>query len=117
MFHALSPPRPPFSRPGGAASSQRPKYESLSRSGTKWIVKGLEVDAVVELADGRWAAFEIKLGQTAIDQAAMSLSKFRDVVDLDRRGEPAVLGVITATGYGYVRDDGIAVIPIGTLRA
>ena len=77
--------------------------------------KGLEVDAVVELADGRWAAFEIKLGQAAIDQAATSLSKFRDVVDIDRRGEPAVLGAITATGYGYVRDDGIAVIPIGTL--
>jgi predicted AAA+ superfamily ATPase len=33
------------------------------------------------------------------------------------RGEHAVLGVITATGYGDVRDDGIAVIPIGTLRA
>ncbi len=79
--------------------------------------KGLEVDAIVELADGRWAAFEIKLGQTAIDQAATSLSKFRDVVDIERRGEPAVLGVITATGYGYVRDDGIAVIPIGALRA
>lgn len=78
--------------------------------------KGLEVDAVVELADGRWAAFEIKLGQAAIDQAATSLSKFRDVVDVDRRGEPAVLGVITSTGYGYVRDDGIAVIPIGSLR-
>lgn len=77
--------------------------------------KGLEVDAIVELADGRWAAFEVKLGQAAIDQAAMSLSKFRNIVDLDRRGEPAVLGVITATGYGYVRDDGIAVIPIGTL--
>jgi uncharacterized protein len=79
--------------------------------------KGLEVDAIVELADGRWAAFEIKLGQAAIDQAATSLSKFRHVVDIERRGEPAVLGVITATGYGYVRDDGIAVIPIGTLRA
>ena len=79
--------------------------------------KGLEVDAIVELADGRWAAFEIKLGQAAIDRAATSLSKFRDVVDLERRGAPAVLGVITATGYGYVRDDGIAVIPIGALRA
>jgi uncharacterized protein len=45
------------------------------------------------------------------------LLKFRDVVDVDRRGEPAVLGVITGTGYGYVRDDGIAVIPIGALSA
>jgi predicted AAA+ superfamily ATPase len=79
--------------------------------------KGLEVDAVVELADGRWAAFEIKLGQAAIDQGAAALLKFRDVVDVGRRGEPAVLGVITGTGYGYVRDDGIAVIPIGALSA
>lgn len=79
--------------------------------------KGLEVDAVVELADGRWAAFEIKLGQAAIDNGAAALLKFRDVVDLNRRGEPAVLGVITGTGYGYVRDDGIAVIPIGALSA
>ena len=74
-------------------------------------------DAGVELADGRCAAFEIELGQTAVDRAAMSLSKFSDVVDRDRCGEPAVLGVITATGYGYVRDDGIAVIPVGTLSA
>ena len=79
--------------------------------------KGLEVDAVVELADGRWAGFEIKLGPGAIDQGARSLLKFRDIVDVDRRGEPAVLGVITGTGYGYVRDDGVAVIPIGTLTA
>lgn len=79
--------------------------------------KGLEVDAVVELADGRWAAFEIKLGPASIDQGAQSLLKFRDIVDVDRRGQPAVLGVITGTGYGYVRDDGVAVIPIGTLTA
>lgn len=79
--------------------------------------KGLEVDAIVELADGRWAAFEIKLGPSAIDQGAQSLLKFRDIVHVDRRGEPAVLGVITGTGYGYVRDDGVAVIPIGTLTA
>ena len=30
-------------------------------------------------------------------------------------GEPLALGVITATGYGYMREDGIAVIPIGAL--
>jgi len=53
----------------------------------------------------------------AIDQGALSLLKFRDIVDVDRRGAPAVLGVITGTGYGYVRDDGVAVIPIGSLTA
>jgi predicted AAA+ superfamily ATPase len=37
------------------------------------------------------------------------------VVDTERCGSPALLGVIVATGYGYVREDGIAVIPIGAL--
>jgi len=30
-------------------------------------------------------------------------------------GAPAMLGVIVATGVGYLRPDGIAVIPIGAL--
>lgn len=33
----------------------------------------------------------------------------------NRRGAPMALGVIVATGYGYRRTDGIAVIPIGAL--
>ncbi|MHB1538371.1 MAG: hypothetical protein ACYCUM_04730 [Solirubrobacteraceae bacterium] len=37
-------------------------------------------------------------------------------IDTQRSGAPATLGVIVATGYGYVRPDGIAVIPIGALR-
>lgn len=76
---------------------------------------GLEVDAVVQLADGRWGAFEIKLGTRQIDMAAASLTKFAAKVDTQTRGNPIVLGVIVGTGYGYVRDDGIAVIPIGAL--
>jgi len=32
-------------------------------------------------------------------------------------GEPLALTLITATGYGYVRVEGVAVIPIGTLTA
>jgi hypothetical protein len=28
---------------------------------------------------------------------------------------PAALAVIVATGYGYRRDDGVDVVPIGTL--
>jgi hypothetical protein len=30
-------------------------------------------------------------------------------------GDPLLLGVIVATGYGYRREDGVAVIPIGAL--
>jgi uncharacterized protein len=76
---------------------------------------GLEVDAVVEAADGRWAAFEIKLGVGRVDEAAESLLTFKDRVDSRRSGPPQALGVIVATGFGYQRPDGIGVIPIGAL--
>jgi len=76
---------------------------------------GLEADAIVELADGSWAAFEVKLGQAAIDAAAENLLRLAERVDILRHGKPAVLGVITGWGYAYRRPDGVAVIPIGTL--
>lgn len=76
---------------------------------------GLEADAIIETADGRWAAFEVKLGHGEIDAAASHLRKLRDRVDTGAIGEPLALGVITGTGYGYVRADGVAVIPIGAL--
>ena len=37
---------------------------------------GLEVDAIVQAADGRWAAFEIKLGAGRVDEGARNLLKF-----------------------------------------
>ena len=76
---------------------------------------GLEVDAVVDAGPGRWAAFEIKLGLSRIDGAARSLLKFADRVDTSRCGEPAALGVIVDSGFGYVRPDGVSVIPLGAL--
>lgn len=63
-----------------------------------------------------WGAFEVKLGgQKPVDEAAANLLKFRDRVDSSRTGPPAVLGVIVANGYGYVREDGAQVIPIASL--
>ncbi len=76
---------------------------------------GLEVDAIVETADGQWAAFEVKLGPGQIDDAAVSLTRFAARVDTDKCGAPVALGVIVGTGFGYVRKDGVAVIPIGAL--
>ena len=67
------------------------------------------------MADGRWAAFEIKLGAGLVDEGAAALLRFRESVDNRKSGEPIVLGVIAGTGYGYVRPDGIAVIPVGAL--
>ena len=76
----------------------------------------LEVDAIVESGAGEWAAFEVKLGDTArIDQGARNLISFAAKVDTSKCGEPAVLGIITATEYGYTREDGVVVIPIGNL--
>ncbi|MBI2684580.1 MAG: ATP-binding protein [Actinobacteria bacterium] len=77
---------------------------------------GLEVDAIVDTGD-HWAAFEIKLGIGQIDQAANNLSEFRRRVDTTRRGEPALLGIIVGSGLGFVRPDGIHVIPVGALGA
>jgi predicted AAA+ superfamily ATPase len=76
---------------------------------------GLEVDAIVETADGRWAAFEIKLGSGQVDEAAITLHRFARQIDTERSGDPSALGVIVGTGYGYRREDGIMVIPIGAL--
>ena len=76
---------------------------------------GLEVDAIVDAGPGRWAAFEIKLGLRRIDDAAGSLLKFKERVDTSHCGEPAALGVIVQRGYGYVRPDGVSVIPLGAL--
>lgn len=76
---------------------------------------GLEVDAIVECQDGRWAAFEVKLGQSGIDEAAATLQKFVNRIDTKKCGTPAALAVITGTGHGYRRPDGVAVIPIGAL--
>jgi uncharacterized protein len=76
---------------------------------------GLEIDAVLSAGDGRWAAFEVKLGQADIDMAAANLLSFARKVDTTKVGEPATLAVVTSTGYGYTRPDGVMVISAATL--
>jgi hypothetical protein len=76
-----------------------------------------EVDAVLEYPDGRWAAFEIKLGFGAQDNAASNLLKFSKKVNQEQMGSPAALTVITANGFAFRRNDGVNVVPIGTLTA
>jgi uncharacterized protein len=93
------------------ASDARVLYYGDSRT-------GFEIDSIVETRDGRWAAFEIKLGgERLIEDGAASPLRFARQVDTERSGPPACLGLIVATGYGYVRDDGIRVIPLGGLTA
>jgi hypothetical protein len=76
----------------------------------------LEVDVIIEMEDSSWAAIEVKLGVKQVDEAAKTLLKFASKIDTTRCGEPAFLAVVTATGYGYVRTDGVYVLPIGTLK-
>jgi hypothetical protein len=77
---------------------------------------GLEADVIIEMPDGGWAAFEVKLGASAaiVDHAAANLLDLRDKVNA---APPLALGVITGTGYGIVRKDSVLQIPIGALRA
>lgn len=74
-----------------------------------------EVDIILQAADGAWGAFEVKLGTDDEDAWAAKLLKFAADVDTSKVGEPAVLAIITATGYGYTRPDGVVVVPIGAL--
>jgi len=78
-----------------------------------------EIDAVVELEDGRWGAFEIKLGANQMDGAATSLLDLKTSFEEDEKGRtPAILGIIRGlSNTAYRRDDGVFVIPPTALRA
>ena len=75
-----------------------------------------EVDCILETADGKWGAIEVKLGAGEIPTAVENLNKFKERVDTDKYGEPSFLMVLTGADYSYKRDDGIYVVSIGTLR-
>lgn len=78
-----------------------------------------EIDAVIELADGTWCAFEIKLGANQIDAAADSLLRIRREIEDEPGGRtPAVLCVICGlSNAAYRREDGVFVVPITALKA
>lgn len=78
--------------------------------------KNFEVDAILRMPSGKWGAIEIKLGAGYIDEAANNLLKFKEHVDIKKCGEPSFLLVLTGTNYSYKRDDGVYVVPIGTLK-
>lgn len=75
-----------------------------------------EVDCILETADGKWGAIEIKLGAGEIPEAVENLTKFKEKVDTDKYGNPSFLMVLTGADYSYVRDDGIYVVSIGNLK-
>jgi predicted AAA+ superfamily ATPase len=77
---------------------------------------GLEVDAVAELPDGKWAGFEIKLGgEQLVNEGAANLKKLRDKVADQRQRDLMSLTVVTAGNTSYSRDDGVNVVALGHL--
>ncbi len=77
---------------------------------------GLECDAVVHLRDGSYALIEAKLGGSEIEDAANNLIALKNKIDTDRMKPPSFLMILTATGYGYQREDGVYIAPIGCLK-
>lgn len=75
-----------------------------------------EVDCILETADGKWGAIEVKLGAGEIPDAVENLTKFQEKVDTDKYGKPSFLMVLTGADYSYKRDDGIYVVSIGNLK-
>ena len=76
-----------------------------------------EIDAVIELEDGRWCAFEIKLGANQIDKAATELVALRNSIEQEGGIAPSVLCVICGlSNAAYIRPDGVFVVPITALK-
>ena len=76
-----------------------------------------EIDQVIELEDGSWCAFEIKLGANQIDNAAKNLINIRDSILKDNGKAPSILCVICGlTTAAYKRPDGVYVVPITALK-
>lgn len=91
---------------------------------------GLEADAVYQMADGKYALVEIKIGANKIPEAEKSLLKFKDVIQKynqkalasekhprDVYREPSALIVICANAnMAYTTDSGVKIIPVGCLK-
>lgn len=76
-----------------------------------------EIDAVIELNDSSWCAFEIKLGANQIEEAAKKLLKINAEIT-NEGGKPAkmlcvICGLVNAA---YKRSDGVYVFPITSLK-
>ncbi|MDR2570884.1 MAG: DUF4143 domain-containing protein, partial [Oscillospiraceae bacterium] len=57
----------------------------------------LEVDAIIELRDGRWAAIEIKLSENKVAEGVTNLLRLKNKISLNpmaRNPEPAFLAVL-----------------------
>lgn len=77
-------------------------------------VSGLEVDAILEFPDGEYAAIEIKLGYSKVEEAKENLIKFKNSVNK----KPKFMAIIVGKCIGIVKDPttGIYILPITALK-
>ena len=80
---------------------------------------GVEADAIVQIADGRWAAFEFKVSEDKVEKGVASLERMRRKVCENPRSQtrpPEFMAVITGVGE-YAREvaEGIVAVPIRLL--
>lgn len=80
---------------------------------------GVEADAIVQLADGRWAAFEFKVSEDKVEKGVASLERMRRKVCENPRSQtrpPEFMAVIMGVGE-YAREvaEGIVAVPIRLL--
>lgn len=78
--------------------------------------KGYEIDAILELNDGRWGAVEIKLGEEKVDEAATNLLQLKNKINTDIKGKPSFLMVLYGGQNSYQRSDGVLVVSIANLK-
>ncbi|MCL2024687.1 MAG: DUF4143 domain-containing protein [Coriobacteriia bacterium] len=77
---------------------------------------GLEVDAIIQLADGRWGAVEVKLGAGEIEDAAANLLKLQQIVNTEKMNKPSFLMVLTGTKYAFQMKNSVWVVPLACLK-
>ena len=78
--------------------------------------KGIEVDAIIQLNDGRWGAVEVKMGAGDVETAAEHLMNFKANIDTAKMREPSFLMVLTATETAFQMENGVWVVPLGCLK-
>ena len=75
--------------------------------------EGHEIDAVLELPNGKWGAFEMKTGAHEIDEGAKSLLDMNRKIRNQENGRPPEFMCVICgmTNAAYLRDDGVYVVP------
>ncbi len=76
-----------------------------------------EIDAVIELEDGNWCAFEIKLGLARAEEGATKLVKVCNNIVKNGGKEPLIKCVIYGSGDKiYKNSDSVYIFPITALK-